>query len=109
MASSDRRTAYVVTNDHAQNDSSGVQQVCHRRWKIEPFHREVKQVTGLEKCPCRLARMVRNHIGCAMFVWIRLAQVAYQTGQTIYQVKYRGVADFLRQQLKVPDIPMKIA
>ena len=44
-----------------------------------------------------------------MLVWIRLAQVAYQTGQTIYQVKYRGVADFLRQQLKAPDIPMVIA
>ena len=41
-------------------------------------------------------------MGCAMFVWIRLAQVAYQTGQTIYQVKYRGLADFLRQQLKAP-------
>ncbi len=108
-ASAARRTAYVVTNDHAQNDSSGVQQVCHQRWKIEPFHREVKQVTGLEKCQCRLARMVRNHIGCAMLVWIRLAQVAYQTGQTIYQVKYRGLADFLRQQLKAPHIPMVIA
>ena len=44
-----------------------------------------------------------------MFVWIRLEQVAYQTGQTIYQVKYRGVADFLRQQLKAPHIPMEIA
>ena len=52
VASSDRRTAYVVTNDHAQNDSSVVQQVCHQRWKIEQFHREVKQVTGLEKCQC---------------------------------------------------------
>ena len=109
VASSARRTEYVVTNDQAQNDSSVAQQACHWRWKIEQFHREAKQVTGLEKCQCRLARIVRNHIGCAMLVWIRLEQVAYQTGQTIYQVKYGGLADYVRQQLKNPAIPMALA
>ena len=38
-----------MTNDLAQDDTSVAQQVCHGRWKIEQFHREVKQVTGLEK------------------------------------------------------------
>ena len=28
--------------------------VCVWRWKIEQFHREAKQLTGLEKCQCRL-------------------------------------------------------
>ena len=109
VASSARRTEYVVTNDPAQNDSSVAQQACHWRWKIEQFHREAKQGTGLEKCQCRLVRIVRNHIGCAMLVWIRLEQVAYQTGQTIYQVKYRLLAEYLRQQLKAPAIRMEIA
>ena len=109
VTSSTRRTEYVVTNDQAQNDTQVAQQACHWRWKIEQFHREAKQVTGLEKCQCRLPRIVRNHIGCAFLVWVRLAQVAYQTGQTIYQVKYGLLADYLKLQLKAPTIHMAIA
>ena len=103
------RTEYVVTNDLAQNDTQVAQQACHYRWKIEQLHREAKQVTGLEKCQCRLPRIVRNHIGCAFLVWVRLAQVAYQTGQSVYQVKYGLLENFLRMQLKDPSIQMTLA
>ena len=48
VASSTGRTDYVVTNDLVQNDTSVVQQACNWRWKIEQFHREAKQLTGLE-------------------------------------------------------------
>ena len=109
VASSTGRTDYVVTNDLAQNDTSVVQQACNWRWKIEQFHREAKQLTGLERCQCRLARIVRNHIGCTLLVWIRLQAIAYQTGQTIYQVKHGMLSEFLRQQLKSPAISMVFA
>ena len=109
VASSTGRTEYVVTNDRAQIKTSVAQQACHWRWKIEQFHREAKQVTGLERCQCRLARIVRNHIGCAFLVWIRLEQVAYQTRQSVYQVKYGLLTDYLRQQLKTPTIKMTLA
>ena len=66
---SDRRTDYVVTNDLSQSDASVAQTACAWRWKIEQFHRETKQLTGLEKCQCRLPRIVRNHIACAFLVW----------------------------------------
>ena len=109
VASSTRRTDYVVTNDLAQNDTSVTQQACTWRWKIEQFHREAKQVTGLERGQCRRARIVRNHIGCALLVWVRLQHVAYQTKQTIYQVKHGWWAQYLQQQLKSPSIPMELA
>ena len=109
VASGKGRTDYVVTNDLTQNDTSVAQQACNQRWKIEQFHRETKQMTGIEGCQCRLARIVRNHIGCAMLVWVRLKTVAYQTDQTIYQVKNGLFAQYLRQQLKSPAIQMKLA
>ena len=109
VASGNGRTDYVVTNDLAQNDTSVAQQACNRRWKIEQFHREAKQLTGLEGCQCRLARIVRNHIGCAMLVWVRLKQVTYQTDQTIYQVKHSLFSEYLRHQLKSPAIQMQLA
>ena len=106
---STQRTEYIVTNDLTQDDTSAVQHENGWRWKIEQFHRETKQVTGLESCQCRKARIVRNHIGCAILVWIRLKHVATETQQTIYQVKHNLLSDYLRQQLIAPSIKMTLA
>ena len=106
---STQRTDYVVTNDLAQDKTQIVQEVCGLRWKIEQFHTETKQLTGIECCQCRKARLVRNHIGCAVLVWVRLKQVAYETHRAIYQVKNGLLSDYLRQQLKSPSIQMVLA
>lgn len=106
---STQRTDYVVTNDFAQNDTQAVQEASSLRWKIEQFHRETKQLTGLEGCQCRQARIIRNHIGCAILVWVRLKQVAYETQRTIYQVKHGLLSDYLCQQLRSPAILMTLA
>ena len=106
---SSRRTDYIATNDLSQSDVSVVRQVCDVRWKIERFHREAKQLTGLEKCQCRLARIVRNHIACAFLVWTHLMRSAYQKGQTLYQVKHGLISEYLCQQLKSPAIKTDFA
>jgi len=85
---STQRTDYVVTNDMVQDDTQAVQEVCSLRWKVEQFHRETKQLTGLEGCQCRKARIVRNHIACAILVWVRLKQVANETKPTVYHLKH---------------------
>ena len=106
---STQRTDYVVTNDLTQNSVDAVQEVCAIRWRIEQFHRESKQVTGLEGCQCRLARIQRNHIACAMLVWARLKQYAHTTQQTIYQAKYGLLSEYMIAQLKNPTIRMSLA
>ena len=83
--------------------------MCKIRWKIEEFHREIKQLTGIESCQCRKARLQRNHIACAMLVWVRLKNIAYQTGDTIYQIKHKLLSNYLIEQLKRPDIRMTLA
>jgi len=106
---STQRTDYIVTNEMAQNNVKVVQDVCGFRWKVEQFHRETKQLTGLEGNQCRRARIVRNHIGCAILVWVRLKQVAVETQRTIYRVKYDLLDDYLRCQLKSPSVLMRLA
>ena len=106
---SPKRTDYIVTNDMAQDSAQDTQEVCGLRWKIEQFHREGKQTTGLEGCQCRLARIQRNHIGCAILVWIRLKQVAQETASTIYQLKQGLLDDYMRSQLRSPAIKMQFA
>jgi hypothetical protein len=104
-----QRTDYIVTNEMTQDNVEVVQDVCGFRWKVEQFHRETKQLTGIEGCQCRKARIVRNHIGCAILVWVRLKQVAHMSQRTIYQVKNELLSDYLRQQLKSPAIQMTLA
>jgi len=106
---STRRTDYIVTNDMGQDNVEVVRDVCGFRRRIEQFHRETKQVTGLENCQCRKARTVRNHIGCAILVWVQLKQIAHETQQTIYQVKHGLLDEYLCQQLKSPTIQMRLA
>jgi len=106
---STHRTEWVVTNDLSQDSTQGAQEASALRWKIEEFHREAKQLTGLEDCQCRKARIQRNHIACSLLVWVRLKTLAYQSGQTIYQLKHGLLHDYLVHQLKYPSINMVLA
>jgi hypothetical protein len=109
VAVSTHRTDYVVTNDLAQNSTQATQEACGLRWKIEQLHREGKQLTGLERCQCRKARIQRNHIGCALLVWVRFKELAARTGRTMYQLKHGLLDDYLVQQLKKPSLMMALA
>ena len=66
---STNRTEYVATNDLNQNSITGVKRIGRERWKIEEFHRELKQLTGVESCQGRHSQIQRNHIACAILVW----------------------------------------
>ena len=103
---SNERTDYVITNDMAQDNSDVVKTHCGVRWKIEQFHREAKQVTGLEGCQCRISRALRNHIACSFLVWAHLKHLATQLNTTVYQLKFGLLDDYMCQQLENPAIPM---
>lgn len=109
VALATHRTDWVVTNDPAQDSDHAVQEVCGMRWKIEQFHCELKQTTGIEKNQCRKARIQRNHIACAMLVWLRLTDLARQTQQTVYRIKHGMLDDYLCKQLKNPSVKMRFA
>jgi hypothetical protein len=111
------KTEYIVTNDKTQNDANLVQKECKVRWKIErslslaevQFHREIKQLTGIEACQCRKGRIQRNHIACSLLVWSRLKQIAYKTGETVYQIKAQLLSGYLFHELRFPSRKMSLA
>lgn len=104
-----RRTEWIVTNDLSRDSVHEAQKARGVRWKIEEFHREAKQLTGIERCQCRGGRLQRNHIACALLVWSRLKHLAYQSERTIYQIKHGLLRDYLVQQLKKPAVEMVLA
>ena len=75
------------------------------RWQVEEFHRSFKQLTGSEKCQCRKARSQRNHLACCYVAWVAIKVKAKEMKTTIYQLRNRLFAEYLKSQLKNPTIP----
>ncbi|WP_395477311.1 transposase [Rickettsia endosymbiont of Pantilius tunicatus] len=74
------------------------------RWVIESMHREIKQLTGIERCQCRKQRIQRNHISYAFLVWAFLKRTANKIGKTVYQIKLGLLDDYMQQQLRSPSL-----
>ena len=87
IAVSSNRTDLVVTNDQTQNDSELVKDVSKLRWPIETFHREIKPLTGVQKCQCRNQRIQRNHIAGSYLVEVYFKSIAKKTNTTVYKIK----------------------
>jgi len=104
---STNRTDYIVTNDLTQSDTNDAQEVSGQRWKIEQFHREAKQITGVEQCQCRLNRSQRNYIASALLVWLVFKELADKAAQTVNQLKHGLLSDYLKQQLRNPAIAFR--
>ena len=81
---------------------------CPLKRKVEEFHRGVKQLTGIEACQCRKARIQRNHMACAILVLNFLKNIAYHSTQTVYQLKQGWLSGYLIEQLKCPSVPMQL-
>ena len=96
---------WIITNDLDDNLTTPVVKATNDwRWRVEAFHREIKQLTGSEKCQCRKARSQRNHLACCYLVWLSLKMVAKKTLRTLYQVRNSLFSDFLKQELRSPRI-----
>ncbi len=101
---STHRTDYLLTNEGEPCDTAAAEHESSVRWTIEQFHRELKQLTGVQACQCRLARSQRNHIALAVRAWTRLKQAAYQTQQTAYELKQGFLDGYMRHELRQPTL-----
>ena len=106
VATTNIRTEWVVTNDIDQASTDDTRAICAIRWKIEQYHREVKQTLGIEKCQCRSERAQRNHIGCVILAWNHLTSVARNLMTNIYALKENMLANYMRQELVRPLVSM---
>ena len=86
-------------------DTQVVQNENQVRWFIEQLHRELKQLTGIERCQCRKQRAQRNHLACCYHAWFSLKVIAKKLGKTLYQVKHDLWSNYLRNELRNPHIP----
>src|SRR5262249_27357207 len=68
-------------------------------WRVEEYHRGLKQHCGVERCQARGARAQANHIGLAIRAFLRLAAYAHRQWTTWLEAKMgiirRAVATYL--------------
>jgi len=101
---------WVITNDPAIDlTTDRVRGRNAVRWDVECFHREIKQLTGIEKCQCRHEWAQRNHIACCYHAWLALKVYASKLKQTLYRAQSALLSQYLMAELKNPHIRALIA
>lgn len=96
---------WIITNGLDETMTAQVaQEADDLRWQVEEFHRELKQLTGSEKCQCRKARSQRSHLACCYHAWVSLKVQAKALDKTIYRVRTDLFSDYLRNELRNPTI-----
>jgi hypothetical protein len=96
---------WVITNCPDETlTTQAAQEASDVRWQVEELHRDLKQLTGTEKCQCRKGRSQRNHLACCYHAWLSLKVKAGTLRKTLYQTKNDLLSDYLRAELAAPRI-----
>lgn len=96
---------WVITNCPEKISADLVQQENKVRWNIETMHRELKQLTGIEKCQSRKSRSQRNHISYCYQAWFALKRQAKEMEKTVYAIRNDLFTEYLKTMLINPIIP----
>lgn len=105
LVSKDGRIDWIITNNLDEHVNLFLAELKNEnRWQIELFHREVKQLTGSEKCQARKARSQRNHLACCYHAWLSLKLKAKKLKISIYKLKQQLLDEYLIAQLNNPTI-----
>lgn len=96
---------WVITNDPATDLTTTIVRGRNDvRWDVECFHREIKQLTGIEKCQCQNEWAQRNHIACCYHAWLALKVHATKLKKTLYRTQRELLSQYLMDELKHPHI-----
>ncbi|HEV8052911.1 MAG TPA: transposase [Parachlamydiaceae bacterium] len=81
-------TLHIVTNDLG-NDADRIYEVYQKRWRIEEYHKSIKQNTSLEKSPTKVVRSQKNHIFASIISYCKLEFLKIKTTLNHFALKYK--------------------
>jgi putative transposase len=73
-------------------------------WRIEEYHRGVKQFCGVQGCQARRAKAQRNHIGLSLRAFLRLESHCFALGISWFRAKLDIIRHAVRTYLGNPSI-----
>lgn len=87
---------YLVTSDLTLT-AEQIITIYHRRWKVEEYHRSLKQNVSLTKSPTRTETTQTNHFVAAVWAFVKIELLKVRTKKNHYQLKNQLYVSALRQ------------
>jgi IS4 transposase len=81
-------TLYLVTND-LSIDADRIYKVYQKRWRIEEFHKSIKQNASLSKSPTKTIRTQCNHLFAAMISFCKLELLKIKTSMNHFAIRQK--------------------
>lgn len=81
-------TLYLATND-LSIDADRIYEVYQKRWRIEEFHKSVKQNASLSKSPTKIIRTQCNHLFASMIAFCKLELLKVKTSMNHFAIKHK--------------------
>lgn len=79
---------YLVSND-MQINADRLYEVYQKRWKIEEYHKSIKQNASLERSPTKTIKTQSNHIYSAVIAYCKLEKMKIKTKLNHFAIKYK--------------------
>ena len=79
---------YLISNDMLSS-AERLYEVYQKRWRIEEYHKSIKQNASLTKSPTRTVRTQCNHIYAAMIAYCKLEMLKIKTKLNHFAIKYK--------------------
>lgn len=108
IEATDGTTAHWATDDLGMDDL-GRLRLAEASWKIEEYHRGIKQVTNVERCQCRAGRAQRGHIGLALRAFVVVERYCFRTGVNWLTAKWQIVHEAVQAYRAAPIYRMATA
>ena len=81
-------TLHLVTND-LESSADRIYDVYKKRWRIEEYHKSIKQNASLEKSPTKVERSQSNHIFASIVAYCKLEFLKMKTNLNHFAMKYK--------------------
>ncbi len=79
---------YLISND-TRLSAQAMHRLYHRRWKIECYHKSLKQNLGISRSPTRTVQTQRNHIFACLCAFIKLETLQRKTARSGFALKQK--------------------
>ncbi len=105
---------YLVSSDTTIT-SDQLETSYQKRWKVEEYHKSIKQNASLEKSPTRTETTQTNHLFAALWAFVKLERLKQATAKNHFALKTKLYFQALHsafeelQRLKLHAVPLSLA
>lgn len=79
---------YLASND-IERESDYLYQIYQKRWRIEVYHKSIKENASLAKSPTKRVRSQANHIFASIIAFCKLEALKVITATNHFAIKYK--------------------